>query len=56
MVAAVQETVPEAPTAGVVQVQPAGAVSDWNVVPPGSGSERATFIAVLGPALAAPME
>jgi hypothetical protein len=49
--AAVQEMVPFAPTAGVVHVQPAGDVSDTNVVPAGSVSDIATVAALLGPAL-----
>src|SRR5436305_1152654 len=35
--AVVQLTVPVEPTAGVVQVQPAGCVSDWKVVSAGRG-------------------
>src|SRR6266550_5441157 len=41
----VQSTVPLAPTAGVVQVQPAGADSDTNVSVAGSGSFRSAFSA-----------
>src|SRR5215470_16044663 len=43
--AVVQLTCPPLPTAGVVQVQLAGAVSDANVVPGGSASRSATLIA-----------
>jgi hypothetical protein len=46
-----QEIPPPAPTAGVEQDQPAGALRDWNVVPAGTVSERETFVAGLGPAL-----
>jgi hypothetical protein len=46
-----QEIVPLAPTAGVVHVQPTGEVSDTNVVFAGSGSDSATVVALLGPAL-----
>lgn len=46
--------VPLAPAAGVVQVNagPAVCVPDTNVVPAGSGSDRLTVCAALGPALA----
>src|SRR5439155_453008 len=47
----VQFTVPAEPTAGVVQVQPAGVMIDWNVVPGGSGSVTVTLAAVEGPLL-----
>ena len=44
-----QLTVPEeAPTAGVVQVAP-GAITDWKVVPAGSGCWTTTFPAAPGP-------
>jgi hypothetical protein len=46
-----QDTVPLAPTAGVVHDQPPGEESDTNVVPAGSVSENAADAAVLGPAL-----
>jgi hypothetical protein len=49
--ATVQEIVPVEPAAGVVHVQPAGEVSDTKVVFGGSGSDRATVRALLGPAL-----
>lgn len=45
------ETVPLAPTAGVVHVQPAGDASETNVVFDGSGSVKATFAALFGPLL-----
>ena len=47
----VQFTVPAEPTAGVVQVQPAGVMIDWNVVTGGSGSVTVTLAAVEGPLL-----
>src|SRR5438445_445134 len=43
--AVVQLTVPVEPTAGVVQVQPAGCVSDWKVVSAGRGSFIVTLAA-----------
>src|SRR3989441_1259521 len=49
--AAVQLTVPVEPTAGVVQVQPAGCVSDRKVVCAGNGSLMVTLAAAFGPAL-----
>src|SRR5258708_1302608 len=49
----VQDTVPPAPIEGVVQVQPLGALSDWNVVPAGSGSVSVALVASTGPALLA---
>src|SRR5436309_2164144 len=49
--AVVQLTVPVEPTAGVVQVQPAGCVSDWKVVCGGRGSLMVTLTAAFGPAL-----
>jgi hypothetical protein len=45
----VQVTVPLAPTAGVVQLQPAGAKIDVNAVPAGRRSVTETFGAGLGP-------
>jgi hypothetical protein len=42
-------TVPVAPTAGVVQVHPAGASTDWNVVFTGVASVNATPVAAAGP-------
>ena len=45
------ETVPAAPTAGVVQIQPAGDASDTKVVPAGRVSARVTDAALLGPML-----
>ncbi len=45
----VQLTEPLSPTAGVVQVQPAPALSDTNVVPAGSGSLTCTGAATGGP-------
>lgn len=50
-VAMVHVTVPPAPTAGVVQAQPAGEVSDWNVVFAGSMSVIVSIEAGDGPAL-----
>ncbi len=50
-VAAEQETVPLAPTAGVVQLHPAGAETDWKVVPAGSGSSITALEASSGPLL-----
>jgi hypothetical protein len=47
------DTVPLAPTAGVVQDQPPDEDSDTNVVPAGRVSERLTLDASLGPALVA---
>src|SRR5438477_254535 len=47
----VHVTVPVDPTAGVVQVQPAGLDIDWNVVCAGSGSVIVTLAAAFGPAL-----
>src|SRR5512132_2316713 len=44
-VAMVQLTVPVPPTAGVVQVHPAGDVRDTNVVVAGRVSDRATVVA-----------
>ena len=53
--AIVQVTVPLPPTAGVVQLKPAGAVSETKVVPAGRVSVRLTLWAALGPALATVM-
>ena len=53
--ALLHETVPVAPTAGVVHVQPAGAVSETKEVPAGSGSDNAAVVALLGPAFVAVM-
>src|SRR5437879_4055201 len=47
----VQVTGPFVPTAGEVQVHPAGAVTDWNVVCAGNASPTLTLAAALGPAL-----
>jgi hypothetical protein len=49
-VATEQETVPPAPTAGVVQIHPAADASETKVVPAGSVSESETDAASLGPA------
>ena len=48
-----QETVPPAPTAGVVHDQPPGDDSDTNVVPAGKVSDKDTVAALLGPAFVA---
>src|SRR5215203_2734352 len=45
------DTVPPAPTAGVMHDQPPGDDSETNAVPAGSVSERLTVAALLGPAL-----
>ena len=50
--ALLHDTVPFVPTAGVVQVQPAAAVSDANVVPAGNASLSTASVAAAGPALA----
>ena len=50
-VAVLQWTVPVLPTAGVVQLQPAGAVSAWKVVLAGIVSSSAALAAGLGPLL-----
>jgi hypothetical protein len=42
-------TVPPAPTAGVVEVQPAGAENETKLVPAGSVSLKETFSAASGP-------
>lgn len=47
----VQLTVPVAPGAGVVQLQPAIELIETNVVPAGSASFRTTFCASSGPSL-----
>jgi hypothetical protein len=47
----VQLMFPPAPTAGVVHVQPAAAISDWNVVLPGIASPKEALIASSGPLL-----
>ena len=47
----VQFTVPVAPTAGVVQLQPPGEVSEVKVVSVGTGLLSDTVAAALGPAL-----
>lgn len=49
------DTVPPAPTTGVVHDQPPGEASETKVVPAGSGSEIEALEALLGPALAAVM-
>ena len=51
IVAFVHVTVPLAPTAGVVQVQPAAALSETKVVCSGSGSVTLTELACEGPPL-----
>ncbi len=54
--AAVQLIAPVPPTAGTVpQVQPAGGVMDWKVVPVGTLSARAGFAAGLGPLFVMPI-
>ena len=50
--ARVQVIVPFAPTAGVVQFQPAGAVIDWKRSCAGSASVTVTFAAESGPLFA----
>ena len=47
--AVVQVTVPFAPTAGVVQLKPAGTLIDWKSSPAGSVSVTTTFAAASGP-------
>jgi len=49
----VQLTVPVPPTAGAVQVHPAGVASETNVVPAGRVSARVADTATLGPAFVA---
>jgi hypothetical protein len=44
-----QVIVPVPPTAGVVQVHPAGASTDWNVVLAGVTSVKVTPVAAAGP-------
>ena len=44
-------TLPESPTTGVVQVQPAAADKDWKVVVRGAVSVSRAFAAALGPLL-----
>ena len=51
--ACVQSTVPLAPTAGVVQLQPAGDVKDTKLVPTGRASLHAADVAAFGPLLVA---
>src|SRR5438132_3411397 len=51
MEGALQLTCPPLPTAGVVQVQLAGTVSDWNTVPGGRASSSATLLAASWPLL-----
>jgi len=53
ILAILQEIVPPAPTAGVVQLQPPGDASDTNVVPAGNVSDKLVETAELGPALVA---
>ena len=48
--ACVQSTVPPAPIAGVVQIHPSGAVSDWKFTFTASGICRCGFGAASGPA------
>lgn len=51
----VHETLPVPPTAGDVQVQPLGAVTERNVVLVGTASVSVTLAALLGPLLVTPM-
>jgi hypothetical protein len=51
-----QETLPAAPTAGVVHVHPAAAVKEKNVVPAGKVSESITPLAGVMPTLLAVIE
>src|SRR6185369_2406958 len=51
----VQEDVPPAPTAGLVQLQPPGTVIETKVVPAGRVSETVPVAALLGPALVTEM-
>lgn len=51
----VHDTVPVAPIAGLVQVQPFGAASERNVVLDGTLSVRVTSATLLGPLLVTPM-
>lgn len=50
-----QLTVPGAPTAGVVHDQPAGDVSETNVVPAGNASLRVALCAGFGPLFVTPI-
>ena len=52
LIGVLQWTVPVLPTGGVVQLQPAGTSSDWNVVLLGMVSSRTILKAALGPLLA----
>ena len=52
----VHDTVPDAPTTGVVQLQPPGDASDTNVVFAGRLSVSVEFVAASGPLLVTPME
>src|SRR5689334_14136304 len=52
----VQVTIPVPPTGGVVQLQPAGAISDLKVVWAGIVSVRFTLPALSGPAFATTIE
>ena len=47
----VHDTVPLVPTAGVVQVQPAGEARLTKFIPGGSGSDTVTLVASSGPPL-----
>ena len=47
----VHDTVPLVPTAGVVQVQPAGEARLTKVIPVGRGSDTVTLVASSGPPL-----
>src|SRR5271155_2424191 len=51
MLGLVHTTFPVAPTAGVTQVQPAGAATERNVVFAGTASTNAALSAALGPLL-----
>src|SRR5262245_34708790 len=53
--ALVQLTVPVAPTAGVVQLHPAGELRDTKVVPAGRESARATVVALAAVRLVTPI-
>ena len=52
----VNPTGPGVPAAGFAHVQPAGAASDWKVVPAGMVSATETAVATLGPSLLATIE
>ena len=54
--ALLQLIAPLAPTAGVVHVQPAGAMSETNVVPEGSVSLQLALVALSGPLFVTSME